>query len=622
MMRPTVMISPPAYLCATVLLLAAQSLGLDAAVPKKPNILFILTDDQDLHMESLQHMPLLQQHLVYEGTSFSNHYCTVAICCPSRANLWTGRAAHNLNVTDVFPPYGGYPKVVQEGINDDYLPIWLQEAGYNTYYSGKLWNAHTVDNYDAPLVRGFNLSDFTLDPFTYDYWDLHTSRNGEPPVGYPGRYSPDVTAEKAYELLEEATRHKEPWFLGVAPIAPHSHATQDPAGKFEIGAPKYAERHAHLFKDYRIPRTPNFNPEKQGGVSWMKGLHRLNSTVIAYNDEFQRSRLRALQSVDEMVDKLVQKLRQKNVLEDTYIIYTTDNGYHISQHRNRPSLEIHVPEADLTQGLHPGKECGYETDIHIPLIIRGPGVQRGHVSKAVSSHSDVAPTIMSLVGKSRDNFDGLPIDIADEATCDAERTEHINIEYWGFAVPESIWGKYGDGGYDDNISDNTFGVNNTYKGLRLIGEDYSLYYSVWCTGEKEYYDLKLDPFQLDNYFGDDAADLTAAYELQGRGFEQIWHRLDALMMVLKSCKGKECTDPWEVLHPHGDIKTLKDALAVDFDAFYADQVRVQFESCQLGYILDAEGPQKANVYEQSSNGYTDLRKQPSFTYQGPWSVWT
>ena len=68
-----------------------------AAASKKPNILFILTDDQDWHMESLQHMPLLQRNLVNEGTLYSNHFCTVAICCPSRVNLWTGRAAHNVS---------------------------------------------------------------------------------------------------------------------------------------------------------------------------------------------------------------------------------------------------------------------------------------------------------------------------------------------------------------------------------------------------------------------------------------------------------------------------------------------------------------------------------------------
>jgi N-acetylglucosamine-6-sulfatase len=136
----------------------------DVAPQKKPNFLFIITDDQDIHMQSLDYMPILNKYITSKGTTFEKHYCTVSICCPSRVNIWTGLAAHNNNVTDVKPPYGGYPKFVQQGLNENWLPVWLQELGYNTYYTGKLFNAHTVDNYDDPHVKGFNHSDFLLDP--------------------------------------------------------------------------------------------------------------------------------------------------------------------------------------------------------------------------------------------------------------------------------------------------------------------------------------------------------------------------------------------------------------------------------------------------------------------------
>ena len=98
----------------------------------RPNIVLILTDDQDLHLQSLEYQPLLQKHLVAQGTFYSRHYCTIAVCCPSRVSLLTGKAAHNTNVTSVAPPYGGYPKFLSQGFNDDYLPLWLQDAGYNT----------------------------------------------------------------------------------------------------------------------------------------------------------------------------------------------------------------------------------------------------------------------------------------------------------------------------------------------------------------------------------------------------------------------------------------------------------------------------------------------------------
>jgi hypothetical protein len=73
---------------------------------KRPNIVFVLTDDQDLHLQSLDYMPLVKKHLRDKGTFYKRHFCTIAVCCPSRVSLWTGQAAHNTNVTDVNPPYG------------------------------------------------------------------------------------------------------------------------------------------------------------------------------------------------------------------------------------------------------------------------------------------------------------------------------------------------------------------------------------------------------------------------------------------------------------------------------------------------------------------------------------
>jgi N-acetylglucosamine-6-sulfatase len=366
---------------------------------------------------------------------------------------------------------GGYPKIVSQGINNNYLPVWLQEAGYNTYYTGKLWNAHTVDNYNAPYAQGYNGSDFLLDPYTYDYLNDHLSRNGAPPVSYAGQYSPDVTAAKAAAFLDEALTHTDrPWFVVHAPVAPHSNFKLD--GVLESSPPRYADRHAHLFKDYKIPRTENFNPEKQGGVSWIKRLPRLNQTVIDYNDEFQRSRLRALQAVDESVEQLVKKVEAAGQLDNTYIFYTTDNGYHISQYR-----------------LHPGKECGFDTDINIPLIIRGPGIPAGRISTTVTAHTDIASTILKIAGALRSDSDGTPIPLTEEDESNV-RHDHVTIEFWGLGIPEGKFGDYGDENMNDGYDYPAHAVgNNTYKGLRVVSDEYSLYYSVWCTNETELYDI-------------------------------------------------------------------------------------------------------------------------------------
>jgi hypothetical protein len=75
----------------------------------KSNIVFILSDDQDVLMDSVSYMPRLKEHIIDKGTHFANHFTTTALCCPARVSLWTGKQPHNTNVTDVSPPYGKAP---------------------------------------------------------------------------------------------------------------------------------------------------------------------------------------------------------------------------------------------------------------------------------------------------------------------------------------------------------------------------------------------------------------------------------------------------------------------------------------------------------------------------------
>jgi arylsulfatase A-like enzyme len=185
----------------------------------------------------------------------------------------------------------------------------------------------------------------------------------------------------------------------------------------------------------------------------------------------------------------VQRLDELGVLDNTYIFYTTDNGYHIGQHR-----------------LQPGKECGFEEDINVPLIVRGPGVPRGEVAGVVTTHVDLAPTVLGLAGVELAGlglageaegygFDGEAIPLTEKALGEAvvSRHEHVTVEFWGFAVSE---GKL----FRDD--EKRMVMNNTYKALRVIGGEYNFYYSVWCSNEHELYDLKVcmrvapDPFFL------------------------------------------------------------------------------------------------------------------------------
>ena len=112
----------------------------------KHNVVFILTDDQDQRMESLSHMPKVKSLLIDQGTWYQRHYAPTALCCPARVSIWTGLHAHNHKVTDVHGKWGGWPKILEQGLNSKYLPIWLGNHGYKTYYAGKLYNGMSKSN--------------------------------------------------------------------------------------------------------------------------------------------------------------------------------------------------------------------------------------------------------------------------------------------------------------------------------------------------------------------------------------------------------------------------------------------------------------------------------------------
>lgn len=147
-------------------------------------------------------------------------------------------------------------------------------------------------------------------------------------------------------------------------------------------------------------------------------MPKLTDEQVKFNDAFYRLRLQSLQSVDEMVQAVIKRLEANpEVLANTYLFYTSDNGFHIGQHR-----------------LPPGKACSIEEDVNIPFLARGPGIAAGAVAKFPTSHTDIAPTIMQLAGvKQREDFDGLPIPLtkkAQNSPC-LRKAEHVNVEFWG-----------------------------------------------------------------------------------------------------------------------------------------------------------------------------------------------
>jgi N-acetylglucosamine-6-sulfatase len=327
-------------------------------------------------------------------------------------------------------PPGGFPKFISQGLNSAYLPVWLQDAGYSTYYTGKMFNSHTIHNYDSPFLAGWTSNNFLLDPGTYSYLNPIYQRDHEAPVQHHGRHTTELIQDYAAELISAATAAGGPFFVGIAPIAPHSNIDANHGGPPVMTLPVPLERHRDLFPDVRVPRTAGFNPDRPSGVSWVAGLPQLGDEAVDGLDLFYRRRLQALQGVDELVGQVVRQLDEAGVLDDTYVIYTSDNGYHLGQHR-----------------LPPGKECGFEEDIRVPFFIRGPGIAEGATEERVTAHIDIAPTVFQLAGiELRQDFDGVPMHLhgSDTRSLEAERREHVAVEYWGIAIAEGELGGFGE----------------------------------------------------------------------------------------------------------------------------------------------------------------------------------
>jgi arylsulfatase A-like enzyme len=187
-----------------------------------------------------------------------------------------------------------------------------------------------------------------------------------------------------------------------------------------------------------------------------------SESEVQVGDTYHYHRLANEAGIDLMVAALVQKLEDHKILDKTYILYTSDNGFHIGNHR-----------------LNPGKRCGYETDINIPLLIRGPGVPKNVTTSITNSHTDMAPTVLSMLGLPlRKDFDGQPIAYTASDLSSSTKNEYVNVEFWNAKEDQ-----------EDTRQDNYY--NNTYKSLRLQTAGESFYYSVWCDGEHEFYDMNV-----------------------------------------------------------------------------------------------------------------------------------
>lgn len=351
-----------------------------AAASDRPNVLLILTDDQTL--ESMRVLPKTRRLLAAEGTTFANAFVSFPTCCPSRATILTGQYAHNHRVLGNKAPDGGYPRLDHSNT----LPVWLREAGYETAHVGKYLNLYEGPEVPPGWTHWFGLSD----PSTYLMYG-YTVIDGGTPVRYGDSeedYQTDVLAAKAEALIHEMAGSGQPFFLSVAPVAPHLERS-DEAGQGT--PPRPAPRHQGRFANEPLPAGASFDEaEVDDKPSHVRRLPRLGPARKDKILRIYRAQLEALLAIDEMVERLVGALEETGRLDDTLIVFTSDNGFLHGQHR--------IPE---------GKLMPYEEAVHVPLIVRGPGFPRGATARQPVSNVDLAPTIVALTGiRARRTMDG------------------------------------------------------------------------------------------------------------------------------------------------------------------------------------------------------------------------
>lgn len=348
---------------------------------KQPNIILILTDDLNTDPATLASMKNLQHLLIEQGVSFSNAIVSVPSCCPSRASILTGKYAHNHRVATNSAATGGFPVFYKGGQEALTIGTSLEDAGYRTVLLGKYLNHYPKT---APALHI---------PVGWSEWFAYASgglfnryrlnENGVS-VKYTGKeydYSTDIYTAKAIDFIQrhQATTPDTPFFIMLNPYAPHFPAHPAP-------------RHADLFPDAKTPRLPSYNEDDLSDKPrWVARLPKLNQNQMKSIDRFYRQQLRSLQAVDEMIGALVDNLAQAGQLENTYIIFTSDNGLHHGEHR-----------------IIYGKGTAYEEAIRVPLVVRGPGIAAGVSRAEVISLIDLAPTFAEIAGAPQhdDAWDG------------------------------------------------------------------------------------------------------------------------------------------------------------------------------------------------------------------------
>ncbi|MBW3631871.1 MAG: sulfatase [Chloroflexi bacterium] len=457
--------------------------SIQAHAATRPNIVLIVTDD--MRVDDLEVMPRARELLAARGTTFANSFVTTPGCCPSRASILRGQYTHNHGVLRSSGEFGGFDRFHALGEEDSTLATWLHAAGYRTALIGKYLNEYPRGVEPTYVPPGW---DEWAAATKEGYFGYELNEGGEL-VRYGKRqddYSTDVFAAKAVEFVQRSAAAEQPFFLYLAPRAPHAPAEPAP-------------RHEASFAGATAPRGPAFDEaDVSDKPGWVYRGPPLTAPEVRQIDEEYRGRSQALLAVDDLIAALDDALAASGVDDETYVVFTSDNGYHLGEHRQLS-----------------GKGTPYDESIKVPLVVRGPGVAAGRVEDRLVLNADLAPTFAELAGATSPDFvDGrslVPLLRGELATT---WRQALLVQYYrlglGTGDPEEA------GGRPEAEKQPSFRLLVTANGRYVEYED----------GERELYDVASDPYQLDNRFmGTDPGELE---------------RLSAWLSSLADCAEARC----------------------------------------------------------------------------------
>jgi arylsulfatase A-like enzyme len=488
----------------------------------QPNLLFILSDDQNLAQFTPELMPNTFKLLVDQGTTFTNFYTATPLCCPSRAAMLTGQYGHNNGVLSNVP---GYPLLREP---ENILPDWLDRVGYNTGEVGKWLNGYekTVDKHKEE-PPGWDKWHGLIGAHGYE--NFKVSNNGKKDIYEGGKpYLTDFIERTTSDLIDKFSRDEKPWYLQVNELAPHVENFQAES-KGRCGGEAVPDtRDLGRFPDVQLPDNPAINESDiSDKPTFIAGKDPLTKEQLATLRLRYECRAETIYSLDRSIGKIMQALSDSGELDNTVVIFASDNGTFHGEHR-----------------LPGGKGLPYDEAAHMPMVMRVPEQFRGGapVAKEIDEPTlniDLVPTMV--------DFAGAPTCVEGEDGSDECRVMDGRSLVDLLAGDDSQWPKDRPLLHELDLNVDALdvgrGISCHYEGVRQGDWLYIRHTSIpepgigACVDKTvvEQYDTARDPHELDNLAaepGRDTAEARAAEE-----------RLSKLTDELADCSGIQGRDP-------------------------------------------------------------------------------